>query len=80
MHLNGNRTFKISKICPFSANFAVGLYKCNETDFVVKMFVNEELVNIPACGSKVCSYKKFKAYYSSQTTCDYNEICENISS
>lgn len=76
--INKNRLFRTSKICPFSANFGVGLYKCDGVqDYVVKMFVNEEEVVIPACTSTICTYTEMKQYYNSRIGCDFDGICAN---
>lgn len=72
-----SRLFRVSSACPFSANLGTALYKCGVSgNFVVKMFVNEEEVNIPACGSKVCLYQDFKQAYKLLGDCDFQKICK----
>lgn len=81
-----NRKFQAGKILPFSANIAFALFECdseNEADaeddiedsFYLKILVNEEPVEIPACGKTVCSYKQVKKYYQNFINCDYESIC-----
>ncbi|CAC5388790.1 MINPP1 [Mytilus coruscus] len=73
---NKSRRFRVSRTCPFSANLGTGLYKCEVSgNFVVKMFVNEDAVDIPACGSKVCLYQDFKQAYKFLDDCNFEKIC-----
>lgn len=74
--INKNRKFRASSIDPFSANFGVALYKC-DSEYVVKLFVNEELIINPACNNTICTYKEFNTFYSDLANCNFDEICEN---
>lgn len=74
---NEKRTFRTSDIVPFSANIALALYNCGASGHVVKIFVNEEAVVIPACGKMVCNYMDIKQYYKQLVNCNFNAICEN---
>ncbi|XP_060078302.1 multiple inositol polyphosphate phosphatase 1-like [Ylistrum balloti] len=73
---NADRHFRASIILPFSANLVITLYKCG-TDYMVKMLVNEEEVDIPACGASMCPYRTVKEHYRQFINCDYDDICEN---
>ncbi|CAC5388789.1 MINPP1 [Mytilus coruscus] len=77
---NINRKFSTSEITPFSANVAFSLYKCGANGkHAFKIFVNEEPVNIPACGGMVCSYSDVKVYYKELAQCDFGKICDTSS-
>lgn len=43
-------------------------------DYVVQMYVNERLLEIPGCGS-TCSLLDFMDKYIKIETCDFNEVC-----
>jgi len=74
---NTHRKFHGSNIVPFSANLAIGLYKCdNSSEFVIKIFVNEETVEIPACGQTVCSYTDARKYYNNLVDCNFEKLCD----
>ena len=76
-----NRMFRTSLIAPFSASLGIGLYQCNTSmEFMVKMFVNEESVVIPACERNICSYTSFKNHYGKLSNCNFEKICEGPSS
>ncbi|KAJ8318662.1 hypothetical protein KUTeg_003753 [Tegillarca granosa] len=79
-----DRLFKSSKIMPFSANFAMAVYECDEDPdnndendlYVIKFFVNEKQVIIPACDSFVCPYKSVRDYYSDKIDkCHFEDLC-----
>ena len=79
-----NRTFRSSKILPFSANIALVLYKCDHpdsgasstNDFVLRFWVNEQPVKIPACNDYVCRYNDVKeSYYQHTEECDFKKVC-----
>lgn len=79
-----NREYKTSLILPFSANIAIVLYKCDHADraasslddYVVKFYVNEQPVKIPACDDYVCGYKDVKeSYYQHTDGCDVVKVC-----
>ncbi|XP_060078301.1 multiple inositol polyphosphate phosphatase 1-like [Ylistrum balloti] len=74
--VNANRKYRSSVILPFSANLVTTLYKCG-SDYMVKMLVNEEEVDIPACGASMCPYRTVKEHYRQFINCDYDNICEN---
>ncbi|XP_045211715.2 multiple inositol polyphosphate phosphatase 1-like [Mercenaria mercenaria] len=83
-HEMKDRVFKSSRILPFSANIAMVLYKCDyETepepsvnDFVLRFYVNEEPVIVPACGDYVCSYSKVRDMYTHHVDrCDFENVC-----
>lgn len=57
----------------------VGLYKC-DTEYVVRLFVNEEVIINPACNKTICTYEEFKIFYSDIANCNFDEICENHTS
>ncbi|XP_053393574.1 multiple inositol polyphosphate phosphatase 1-like [Mercenaria mercenaria] len=83
------RKFRTSNISPYSTNLAFVIYACNnmnslETnkvepgsqDFVVKLFVNEKEVTIPACDGWLCYYKKVKQKYEDYIkNCNIKEVC-----
>lgn len=80
------RVFKSSKILPFSANLAWVLYKCDYeeepqpsvNDFVLKLYVNEQAVKIPACDDYICPYKKVReAYAKDIDNCNFEQRCES---
>lgn len=65
-----------------SANLGIGLYQCEadeKTDdtYVIRMFVNEEPIVVPACGQQTCRYEEFLDLYKKYFNCDYTKICEN---
>ena len=65
-----------------SASLGIGLYQCEASEdpeeiYVVRMFVNEEPITIPACGKQTCNYTDFVKYYEHFVNCNYDEICEN---
>lgn len=77
-HLNKDRKYKESLIAPFSANIAIALYRCSvSNDHVIKIFLNEAEVTIPACGQNICTYSDFKSFYNSLANCNFDKICEN---
>ena len=57
-------------------NFGVALYKC-DSEYVVKLSVNEEVIINPACNKTTCTYKEFNTFYSDLANCNFDEICEN---
>lgn len=83
------RKFRTSNIGPYSANIAFAVYACNsiktlETSvsapgnqtFVLKMFVNEKEVTIPACNGWLCYYDKVKEKYKDYiNNCDIVKVC-----
>lgn len=78
-----NRLFKSSRILPFSANFAIVLYKCDHPevaassldDYVVRFYVNEQPQKIPVCDNYVCKFNQVKEAYKHHIDCDFNEVC-----
>ena len=79
-----NRAFKTSHIMPFSANLALILYECKDyteggdfiDDFVLRMYVNEKPIVIPACDGLVCKFSDVKEEYLHHLdNCDWNEVC-----
>lgn len=79
-----DRVFRSSKILPFSANLALVLYKCDYgdepepsfNDFVIRFYVNEQPVVVPACGDYVCSYNQVRDLYSHHVdNCDFRRVC-----
>ncbi|XP_076103926.1 multiple inositol polyphosphate phosphatase 1-like [Mytilus galloprovincialis] len=77
---NINRKFSSSEITPFSANIAFSLYRCGANQkHAFKIFVNEDPVNIPACGGTVCAYSDVKSYYKELAQCDFDKICDTSS-
>ena len=83
--LHRNRKFRSSRVLPFSANFAVALYQCDSgedvedyIEYVVRFYANEKTVDIPACGQKVCSYKKVREFYKNYVDdCKFHQMCRN---
>ncbi|XP_052768052.1 multiple inositol polyphosphate phosphatase 1-like [Mya arenaria] len=80
-----HRAFKSSKILQFSANLAIVLYECKDytesgsfiDDFVIRMFVNEQPVNVPACDRLVCPFVKVKdSYLHHIDDCLSSNICK----
>ena len=62
------------------------LYKCDYQDepqpsiedFVVRFYVNEQAVTVPACGDYVCSYKQVREMYTRLVDqCDFDQFCRN---
>lgn len=75
--INKNRKFRTSLIGPFSANLGFGLYKCGTSmDYVIRLFVNEEPVVIPACRQTSCLFSEFETYYNDLANCNVEQICE----
>ena len=75
---NKDRKYKESLIAPFSANIAIALYRCSvSNDHLIKIFLNEAEVTIPACGQNICTYSDFKSFYNSLANCNFDKICEN---
>lgn len=78
-----NRTFRTSKISPFSGNIYPVLYKCGDGlgDIYVKMFVNEAETPLPACGNKLCPYYLLKSVYTDAiNNCRFDTLCHNVHS
>ncbi|XP_060077725.1 multiple inositol polyphosphate phosphatase 1-like [Ylistrum balloti] len=78
-----NRTYRTSKIAPFSGNIYPVLYKCGDElgDIYLKMFVNEVETPLPACGLKLCPYYLLKSEYSDAiNNCRFDVLCHNIHS
>ncbi|XP_060077727.1 multiple inositol polyphosphate phosphatase 1-like [Ylistrum balloti] len=78
-----NRTYRTSKIAPFSGNIYPVLYKCGDElgDIYLKMFVNEVETPLPACGLKLCPYYLLKSVYSDAiNNCRFDVLCHNIHS
>ncbi|XP_052761831.1 multiple inositol polyphosphate phosphatase 1-like [Mya arenaria] len=81
-----DRKFKSSKLLPFSANLAFVLYACKagpnddnpDNKFLVKMFVNEEVVRIPGCNADACPLDTMLQQYANITnSCDIEKICDD---
>ena len=72
-----NRKFVSGKLGPMAGNIAFVLYKCSYGEYKIQMYVNERLIKMSACVSKVeCPLKKFLDYYQGIVDqCDYNSIC-----
>lgn len=80
---NVNRQFKSSQIVPFSGNLAFVLYACDAVQgatprsFLVKLFVNERPVTIPACNSLTCPYDQVREQYTNLIDhCDIKQVCQ----
>lgn len=56
------RTFKTSKISPFSANVAILLYRCEgaESEPHIRVLHNEKDVTVPGCSDTMCPWAEFK--------------------
>ncbi|KAH3861590.1 multiple inositol polyphosphate phosphatase 1-like [Dreissena polymorpha] len=81
-----NRLFKSSTLLPFSSNLALVLYACelnqsdvNSTrDFVLQLFVNEQVVRIPGCNTDACPFEiVHKRYAELINKCNMKDICEH---
>ena len=77
-----DRAFKSSLILPFSANLALVLYKCDssanfdESDLILRMFVNEKPVKIPVCEDYPCGYQMVRDSYKHHVdNCDFKQVC-----
>lgn len=75
-----NRNWRISGICPFSANMAFILYRCQVpgTDLVehkVLSTVTEQPVHLSGCKETVCDSRTFFTQYDSFRDCDLKKIC-----
>ncbi|XP_033757419.1 multiple inositol polyphosphate phosphatase 1-like [Pecten maximus] len=82
-NVHRNRTFRTSKISPFSGNIYPVLYKCGDGlgDIYLKMFVNEVETPLPACGYKLCPYYLLKSVYSDPiNNCRFDTLCHNVHS
>ncbi|KAL4219883.1 PHOsphatase [Mactra antiquata] len=80
-----NRKFRTSHITPFSANIAFVVYSCDDKlspnhdrEMMVKLFVNELPVTIPACNNEVCTLQAVLDYYKDIRggKCDLEKLCE----
>ena len=73
-----DRKFRFGYIGPMSGNFAFVLYKCLHEQYKIQFYLNERLVKLPACHSKVsCSLDDFLRYYQPiLDKCDYDRICK----
>ena len=82
-----DRKFQSSQILPFSANILLVLYECDAGEdqqmaedepflYLVKIFVNEKEVEIPACNETICTYKQFRDFYKNYADhCDFHGLC-----
>lgn len=84
-----NRFFRTSKIVPYASNVAFVVYACDnmrrlatqvftaeDQEFVVKLFVNEREVTIPACDEWSCHYEKVRQKYADYINkCDMTKVC-----
>ena len=77
-HKMKHRNFKVGKICPMSGNLAFVLYRCYDGNYKIQMYVNERLVRIPCCQSKVhCSLEEFEQFYKNDIeSCNFRETCK----
>ncbi|KAK3098001.1 hypothetical protein FSP39_015213 [Pinctada imbricata] len=77
-----NRLFSVNTVVPFSANIGFILYDCGNglpDDQLVRLYVNEEPMVIPACGSVTCNYSDVRRYYSSMVDkCNWDDVCKNV--
>lgn len=83
------RKFRTSNIAPYSSNIAFAVYACDDLNtletgsfkpgsqtFVVKLFVNEKEVTIPACDGWLCYYDKVKEKFEDYISkCDIAKVC-----
>lgn len=83
------RKFRTSNIGPYSSNIAFVVYACGDLNtletgsvkpgsqkFVVKLFVNEKEVTIPACDGWLCYYDKVKQKFEDYISkCDIAKVC-----
>ncbi|KAL4219882.1 PHOsphatase [Mactra antiquata] len=80
-----NRKFRTSHITPFSSNIAFVVYSCDDKlssnhdrEMMVKLFVNELPVTIPACNNEVCTLQSVLDYFKDirGDKCDLEKLCE----
>lgn len=63
----------------------MALYQCDSgednndyLEYVVRFYVNEKTVDIPACGKQVCPYKEIREFYKNQVdNCEFHKMCRN---
>lgn len=80
-----NRTFKTSKISPFSTNVAFVLQNCSERTpsgsdtnvFKVQLLINEQPIQLGhICSGGTCTYKELRNYFSEFIDhCNLTERC-----
>ena len=75
-----NRKFRFGEIAPMSGNFAFVLYKCNDKKYRIQLYLNERLIELPACQSQLnCTLTQFLGYYQKIISkCDYDKACKVV--
>jgi hypothetical protein len=76
---NRNRSYRVSQMDPMNTNMAFVLYNCennnnnnNDTanssssNYILRAFLNEQLVKLDMCQSKDCTLDEFQAYMASR--------------
>ena len=74
----------MSHLVPFSANLAFVLTQCQTSEeesehFKVLTFLQEDLIQLPACSDLHCDWEEFQDSYKSQIECNFEEICDENS-
>lgn len=68
------RNFKSRDVTPFSANFGLLLYRCDD-EYYVRALHNEIQVHIPGCDAPLCPYQDFKNLFSDIINTDLHGQC-----
>ena len=73
-----NREFKLGIMSPMSGNVVLVLHKCFYGEFMIQLYVNERLMKLPPCKSKIgCSLREFEVYYKPKIErCKYENLCK----
>ncbi|XP_031554407.1 multiple inositol polyphosphate phosphatase 1-like [Actinia tenebrosa] len=74
-----DRTFRISRNVPMSANMAFVLYKCEKKpNHMVQLLINERPAVLPCCGNgSLCSFQTFLSCYEPiSNNCDFDKMCQ----
>ncbi|XP_022706558.1 multiple inositol polyphosphate phosphatase 1-like isoform X3 [Varroa jacobsoni] len=77
------RSWLSSQLCPFNANILFVMYSCPasegdsaEQQYKMATFVNERLVQLPACSTEFCPLREFrKAFQTTPSSCNISQIC-----
>ncbi|XP_077527735.1 multiple inositol polyphosphate phosphatase 1-like [Haemaphysalis longicornis] len=71
------RSWRSSRMAPFSANFALVLFQCRDANFYVLSLLNEQIIKLPGCRHYLCPLRDFLTTYAPRgmEKCDLDRIC-----
>lgn len=70
-----SRLWRTSVVSPFASNIGFALYSCDNSDYRVKVTLNEVETMFPGCGEVYCPYTTFKSLYSEALAFNFTSEC-----